>query len=105
MMTAGMDGVEARRLRKGAVTALICAVATAVICIANLLAARQHNNRLAASYTAPPWAVRPPTPRHLIDPCAAFPFDNEILVGPSLRCPPTRALKGADYKVFQERRR
>jgi hypothetical protein len=68
MMTAGMDGVEARRLRKGAVTALICAVATAIICIANLLAAGQHNNRIAAPYAVPPWAVRLPTPPRKIEP-------------------------------------
>jgi hypothetical protein len=96
-MTAGMDGVEARRLRKGAVTALICAVATAIICIANLLAAVRPP-------TAPANVYAPRAPQHSIDLCAAFPFDNGILVGPSLRCPPTRALKGADYKVFQERR-
>jgi hypothetical protein len=68
-MLAGGDGViEARRIRKGAVTALICAVATAVICIANLLAARQHNARITAPYAVPPWAVRSPTPPRKIEP-------------------------------------
>jgi hypothetical protein len=88
-VSGGTGVIEARRVRKAAVTALICAVAAAVICIASLFAAvRPPAPHVVYVFKAPP---------HSIDSCAAFPFDNGILVGPSLHCARSR-LKGVDYK-------
>jgi hypothetical protein len=74
--------IEARRLRKGPVTALICAIAVAVVCVTaefairhdRIVAARQHQHTTADPYDMSSWMAHtnsmrapPPKPRFRIE--------------------------------------
>jgi hypothetical protein len=105
------DGViEARRIRKGAVTALICVIAAAFICIAYEFAARQHHHIVADHYDMAAWKAGPrtqppPTPRFHIEitPLPQRPPQRppvKIEATPPPPPPPSECPFPFDYKIF-----